>query len=138
MSKILALDFGLKRTGIAISDDSKIFAFPLKTVESNELMSELKVIVSKESIEIIVLGLPKRLDTSDSHITANVLFLKEDLEKEFPSLKIHLVDERFTSKMALDSMHQAGASKKQKQTKELVDKVSATIILQSYLQSGHV
>ena len=133
MSKILALDFGLKRTGMAISDDSKIFAFGLETVDSKSLMVYLKQLFTKEKIEIIVLGLPKRLNNEKAHITDNVLLLKDALIKEFPEKRIELVDERFTSKMASRSIFEAGATKKQRQDKELVDKVSATIILQSYL-----
>lgn len=136
MGKIIALDFGLKRTGVAITDESKIFAFGLDTVESKNLMSFMKDINSKEKLELIVLGLPKRLNNEDAHVTQNVLLLKEALEKEFPLLKIELVDERFTSKMASQLMHTAGATKKQKKQKELVDKVSATIILQSFLDQS--
>ena len=100
MSKILAIDFGLKRTGLALSDDRKIFAFGLKTVESKQLMNELILLVEKEKITEIVIGEPKRLDTSDSHITQNVHLLKAALEKQFPLVKLALLDERFTSKMA--------------------------------------
>ena len=134
MGKIIAIDFGLKRTGIAISDDAKMFAFGLETVESKDLMSFLKELTSKEKVDTIVLGLPKRLNNEDAHITQNVLLLKEALKKEFPLQKIDLLDERFTSKMASQSMHFAGATKKQKKEKGLIDKVSATIILQDYLK----
>tara|TARA_B110000285_G_C14568478_1_gene356765 strand:+ start:125 stop:529 length:405 start_codon:yes stop_codon:yes gene_type:complete len=133
MSKIIALDFGLKRTGVAISDDSKMFAFGLETVDSANLMTYLKGMIGKENIDTIVLGLPKRLNNEDAHITQNVLLFKKALESEFPVLKIELLDERFTSKMASQSMHFAGATKKQKQEKGLIDKVSATIILQDYI-----
>jgi putative holliday junction resolvase len=133
MGKIIAIDFGLKRTGLAITDELNMFAFGLDTVESKDLMSRLKELVAIEKVSTIVLGLPKRLNNQDAHITQNVHLLKEALEKEFILLKIILVDERFTSKMASQSMHTAGATKKQKKEKGLVDKVSATIILQSYL-----
>ena len=133
MGKTLAIDFGLKRTGIAITDAANMFAFGLDTVESNQLMDFLKGIVPKEGVSTIVIGLPRRLDTSDAHITQNVYLLKEAIEKEIPVVQVELVDERFTSKMASQSMHTAGATKKQKKQKELVDKVSATILLQSYL-----
>jgi len=135
MGKILSIDFGLKRTGLALSDDSKIFAFGLKTVESKKLMEELKLLVVKEKLEEIVLGEPKRLDTSDSHITENVRLLKQTLEKQFPLVKIVLMDERFTSKMAAFAISQSGLKKKDRQQKELIDEVSATIILQDYLQA---
>jgi putative Holliday junction resolvase len=133
MGKIIAIDFGLKRTGLAITDELNMFAFGLDTVESKDLMSRLKELVAIEKVSTIVLGLPKRLNNQDAQITQNVHLLKEALEKEFILLKIILVDERFTSKMASQSMHTAGATKKQKKEKGLVDKVSATIILQSYL-----
>jgi putative Holliday junction resolvase len=135
MSKILALDFGLKRTGLALTDDEKMFAFGLETVNSNVLMQRIGELIESEEVDELVLGLPKRLNNQDSHITQNVLLLKGAIEKNFPSLGIHLLDERFTSKMASQAMHAAGASNKQKKEKELVDKVSATIILQSYLQA---
>lgn len=135
MSKVIAIDFGLKRTGLALSDDQKIFAFGLKTVESKQLMDELKQLVVKEKITEIVIGEPKRLDTSDSHITQNVYLLKNALEKQFPSLKIALLDERFTSKMAAAVIAQSGLKKRDKQQKALIDEVSATIILQDYLQN---
>lgn len=135
MSKILALDFGLKRTGLALTDDEKMFAFGLETVNSNVLMQRIGELIESEEVDELVLGLPKRLNNQDSHITQNVLLLKDAIEKNFPSLGIHLLDERFTSKMASQAMHAAGASNKQKNEKELVDKVSATIILQSYLQA---
>ena len=133
MGKIVAIDFGLKRTGIAISDASKMFAFGLDTVASENLMTFLQELNRKEELETIVLGLPKTLGNEDAHITQNVHLLKEALSKEFPLLKVDLLDERFTSKMATQSMHFSGATKKQKKEKGLVDKVSATIILQDYL-----
>ncbi len=133
MGKVVSLDFGLKRTGVAISDDSRIFAFGLDTIESKNLMPFLVNLKSKEQFSTIVLGMPKRLNNQDSHVSENVRLLKSALEKQFPDCEVVLLDERFTSKMASASMHSAGASKKQKKQKELVDKVSATIILQSYL-----
>jgi putative holliday junction resolvase len=134
MSKILAIDFGLKRTGLALSDDRKIFAFGLKTVDSKQLMKELILLVEKEKITEIVIGEPKRLDTTDSHITQNVHLLKAAVEKQFPLVKLALLDERFTSKMASAVIAQSGLKKKDKQQKALIDEVSATIILQDYLQ----
>jgi len=134
MSKIIALDFGLKRTGLAISDNSKLFAFGLDTIDSQNIMTVLKELFNKENVETIVLGLPKRLNNEDAHITQNVYLLKEALEKGFPMQKVVLLDERFTSKMASSAMHHAGATKKQKMQKGLVDKVSATIILQDFLK----
>jgi len=133
MGKVIALDFGLKRTGVAISDDSRMFAFGLDTVDSKNLMNYLIDLKKTEQFTTIVLGMPKRLNNQDSHVSENVRLLKTALEKQFVDVEVLLLDERFTSKMASASMHSAGASKKQKKQKELVDKVSATIILQSYL-----
>ena len=135
MGKVLAIDFGLKRTGIAISDESHMFAFGLKTVDSKTLDEELARLVSTEKLTEIVIGLPKRLNDEDTHITQNVRMLKEVLEKKYPMIQIHIEDERFTSSIASKVIHAAGASKKQKRDKGLIDKVSATIILQSFLDS---
>ncbi len=135
MSKIIAIDFGLKRTGLAISDEARMFAFGLETVDSKDLMNRLLKLSKEEPVNTLVLGLPKRMNNEDAHITQNVLLLEEALKKQFPLMEVVLVDERFTSKMASAAMHTAGASRKQKREKGLIDKVSATIILQSYLDS---
>lgn len=133
MGRILAIDFGLKRSGLAITDELRIIATPLDTVDSRELMDVLVRLVVKDNIDVIVLGEPKRMDGSDSHVTQNVYLLKEALEKQFPTVKIDLHDERFTSKMALDAMIQGGMKKKDRQQKGMIDKVSAAIILQEYI-----
>jgi putative Holliday junction resolvase len=133
MGRKLALDFGIKRTGIAITDELNIIASGLTTVDSKELMTFLEKIVPEKKVDTIVLGEPKRLNNEDSHVTQHVRFLKEDLEVKFPALKIVLIDERFTSKMAFQSMIDGGLSKKQRQNKALIDEISATLILQSYM-----
>lgn len=133
MGKIVAIDFGLKRTGIAITDASNIIASPLTTVDSIHLMTFLIDLVKKENFTTIVMGDPKRLNNEATHITENVYLLKEALQQQFPSLKIVMVDERFTSKMAFQSMIDNGMKKKQRQEKGMIDQISATIILQSYL-----
>jgi putative Holliday junction resolvase len=133
MGRILAIDFGLKRTGIAITDEMNIIASGLTTVNSRELMSFLEKTISEKNVDTLVLGEPKRLNNEDSSITQNVRLLKEALENNFPTLKIVLMDERFTSKMAFQTMIDSGLSKKQRQNKALIDEISATIILQSYL-----
>ncbi|WP_343637375.1 Holliday junction resolvase RuvX [Fluviicola sp.] len=135
MSKILAIDFGLKRTGLALSDDMQLFAFGLKTIDSKTLMDELKQLVAKEKVVEIVIGEPKRLDASDSHITQNVRLLKEAVQKNFPGVLVSLLDERFTSKMASAVIAQSGLKKKDREQKGLIDTVSATIILQDYLET---
>ena len=135
MGRIIALDFGLKRTGIAITDDMNIIASGLKTIDSKVLIDELKKLVSNNNVDTIVIGEPKRLDGTDSHISENVRLLFEHLKKTFPLLNIVKYDERFTSKMASQTIAMMGFSKSKKQDKSLVDEVSATIILQSYMQS---
>jgi putative Holliday junction resolvase len=133
MGKIVAIDFGLKRTGIAITDASNIIASPLTTVDSIHLMTFLIDLVKKENVTTIVMGDPKRLNNEATHITENVYLLKEALQQQFPGLKIVMVDERFTSKMAFQSMIDNGMKKKQRQEKGMIDQISAAIILQSYL-----
>lgn len=133
MGKVVAIDFGLKRTGLAITDESKMIAFGLETVESKKLMDYLITLFKSEKIDTIVLGEPKRMDGSDAHVTQNVYLLKEALEKQFPGIPVVLQDERFTSKMAFNTMIEGGLKKKQRQNKAMIDKISATIILQEYL-----
>lgn len=133
MGKIIAIDFGLKRTGLAITDELQIIATGLETVESRNLMNYLVALFQKEKIDTIVLGEPKRLDGTDAHITQNVYLLKEALEKQFPGIPVILHDERFTSKMAVEAMIAGGMKKKQRRDKAMIDKISATIILQSYM-----
>lgn len=134
MSKVIAIDFGLKRTGLAITDDLCIIASPLDVVDSSKLMDFLVKLIPKEQISRIVLGYPTRLDGSDSHITENVRLLKTELEKTFPDTPVFYQDERFTSKESRNVIHVAG-KKNQQKNKGLVDKVSAAIILQDYLGS---
>jgi putative Holliday junction resolvase len=134
MGKVLGIDFGLKRTGLAITDSAQIIASPLDFVESGNLMAYLIDLIQKEKIEAIAVGLPMNLNNTPTDLTPNVYLLKEALEKQFIGLPVILIDERFTSSMALSSMISGGASKKQRQTKGNVDKVSAAIILQSYLE----
>lgn len=135
MGRILALDFGLKRTGVAITDEMNIIASGLTTVESISLMDYLKKIVVEKKVQTIVLGEPKRLNASDTSVTQNVYLLRDALNKEFPMIDIVLYDERFTSKMAFQSLLDSNVSKKKRMDKGLIDEVSATIILQSYMQS---
>jgi len=134
MSKAIGIDFGLKRTGISVSDDLGIIATPLKTIASSDLMQFLKELVLSENIETMILGFPLGLNGADTDITPNVRLLKLALEKEFPQLKIALFDERMTSKIAQKTLIQ-GASKKKRQQKGIIDQISATIILQDYLNS---
>jgi putative Holliday junction resolvase len=133
-TKVIALDFGMKRTGIAISDEMKMIASGLRTVETRKLMQELKKIIEEESIDTLVVGQPKHIDGKPMQLEKNILYFIEDVQALFPSLIIKRIDERFTSKMAFQTMIDSGLKKKQRQNKGLVDEISATIILQNYLQ----
>ena len=135
MARILAIDYGNKRTGLAVTDPLQIIANGLETVPTHTLIAWLKNYFQKEQVEAIVLGMPKRLDNTPTDTTAAVKGLARKLEKEFPNQPVHLVDERFTSKIAQQTMLAGGLKKKDRQNKGTVDMVSATIILQSYLES---
>lgn len=135
MKRILAIDFGMKRTGLAITDENNIIASGLTTVPTREVMNFLIKTVNDKNVGTLVLGEPKRLNMEDSHSSQNVRLFKEALDKQFPMLKIVMMDERFTSKMAMQSLIDGGVSKKKRRQKELIDEVSATIILQSYMAS---
>lgn len=134
MGRILAIDYGLKRTGLAVTDPLKIIATGLTTVESRQLIPFLKDYFSKEQVELIVIGEPKNWDNTDTHATSLVAKIIRELEKTFPSTPIRRVDERFTSKMASSAMREMGLKKKQRQNKALVDEIAATIMLQGYLK----
>ncbi|MCS4436515.1 Holliday junction resolvase RuvX [Aquiflexum gelatinilyticum] len=135
MGRILAIDFGTKRTGIAVTDPLKMLANPLEMVETQKLIDFLTSYFKKEEVETIVLGFPKHLDGNPNEMTPKVISLKERLSKLFPDKKLVLVDERFTSKMAMQSMIAMGSKKKDRIEKTgNLDKVSAAIILQSYLE----
>ena len=135
MTKIIAIDYGQKRCGIAATDELQIIASSLPTVETKNIFTFLSDYFQKNKVEIIVLGEPKRMDTSDTHNSQPVRDFRKKCEERYPEKKICMVDERFTSKMAFQTMIDGGLSKKQRKNKELVDEISATIILQSYLQS---
>lgn len=134
MSKVIGIDFGLRRTGIAITDDLCIVASPLEVVDSSKLMTYLKELIFRERISTIVLGYPTRLDGSDSHITENVRMLKTELEKQFPSSQVIFQDERYTSTESKRIVYTMG-KKKQQKDKGLIDKISAAIILKDYLET---
>jgi len=134
MSRILAIDYGLKRTGLAVTDPLKIIATGLTTVESKQLIAFLKDYFSKEEVELMIIGEPKNLDDSDTHATQLVRNTMKELQKNFPTIPVKTVDERFTSKMASRAMIEMGLKKKQRQNKALVDEIAATIMLQDYLK----
>ncbi|HPN19293.1 MAG TPA: Holliday junction resolvase RuvX [Chitinophagales bacterium] len=135
MSKILAIDYGTKRTGFAISDESKIFAFGLSTQETKNNIAYLETLIPKEKIETIVIGIPKKLNNELAEIVPKIELFKRQMKNKFPDIKIIDVDERFTSKMAFQSMIDNGMSRKDRQNKALVDEISATIILQGFLET---
>jgi putative holliday junction resolvase len=133
MPRILAIDYGLKRCGIAVTDPLKIIATALETVETFNLLTYLKTYVNKEAVELILIGLPLDLRSQDTDITENVRKFADVLQKEIPNIKMEFADERFTSKMASQALFSSGLKKKDRQQKGNLDKISAVIILQSYL-----
>jgi len=135
MPRIIAIDLGTKRTGLAVTDTLKMLANPLETIATDTLLNYLKNYFAKEEVDTIVLGYPIRLNGKDNEMTPRVLSLKTNLTEVFPDKKIELVDERFTSKMAMQSIITMGSKKKDRIEKAgNLDKVSAAIILQSYLE----
>ncbi|HJS55135.1 MAG TPA: Holliday junction resolvase RuvX [Chitinophagaceae bacterium] len=135
MPRILSIDYGLKRTGLAVTDPLKIIATGLTTVESKQLVSFLKDYFSKEEVELIIIGEPKNWDDTDTHATPLVEKIIKRLEKNFPKIPIKKVDERNTSKMAKDAMLEMGLKKMQRRDKKLVDEIAATIMLQEFLST---
>ncbi|EDP71886.1 Holliday junction resolvase-like protein [Flavobacteriales bacterium ALC-1] len=135
MGRILAIDYGTKRTGLAVTDEMQIIASGLTTVETKELVPFLKNYVDTESVEKFVVGLPKQMDNTASESEVYIKKFLEILTKAIPHIPIERVDERFTSKMAFQTMIDSGLKKKQRQNKALIDEISATLILQSYLTS---
>ena len=134
MARLLALDYGTKRVGIAVTDELQIIASGLCTVRAHDCMDFLKDYISKESVEAIVMGMPKDLKDQNTDATHYVKGFAKKLKKQFPEMELHLIDERFTSKMAFQTMIDSGLKKKARQDKSLVDEVSATIILQSFME----
>ncbi|RZT00352.1 Holliday junction resolvase RuvX [Aquimarina brevivitae] len=133
MARLLAIDYGAKRCGIAVTDESQIVATGLTTVGTKELMSWLKNYWIKEEVELLVIGEPKRLHGEASDIESAIQEFIQQLQKEIEDISIVRVDERFTSKMAFEAMIQSGISKKKRRNKALIDEMSAAIILQDYL-----
>jgi len=133
MGKVLAIDYGKKRCGIAVTDDLQIIASGLTTVETSKLIHFLKDYVSQNDVELFVVGEPKQMNNQPSENEALIKPFLEKLIKTFPNTPIKRVDERFTSKMAVQSMLASGLKKKKRQNKALIDEISATIILQTYL-----
>jgi putative holliday junction resolvase len=135
MGRILAIDYGLKRTGIAVTDPLRIIATPLETVVTANLFPFLNNYLQKENVDEFVVGMPKTLSNEDSEIAPTVRKFVENLKLKFPEKSVHLADERFTSSMAIQAMIDGGMKKKDRQVKGNVDKISATIILQSFIDT---
>ena len=135
MGRILAIDYGTKRTGLAVTDEMQIIASGLTTVDTKELIVFLKNYITTENVEKFVVGLPKQMDNTASESEVYIQKFLRNLAKSIPDIPVERVDERFTSKMAFQTMIDSGLNKKQRRNKALVDEISATIILQSYLYS---
>jgi putative holliday junction resolvase len=134
MGRILAIDFGMKRTGLAVTDPLRIIATALDMVETPKLIDYLKKYLQSQEVEKVIIGLPKRLNNTDSEIAPEVRKFIEKFKNTFPDKAIQTVDERFTSSMAQQAMIAGGMKKKDRQVKGNVDKISAVLILQSYMQ----
>jgi putative holliday junction resolvase len=133
MGRVVAIDFGLKRTGLAVTDPLRIIATPLETVSTTTLLEFLIAYTKKETVDEFVVGMPKKLSNEDSEIAPVVRKFVDELKLLFPEKKVHLEDERFTSSMAMKAMIAGGMKKKDRRVKGNVDKISATLILQSFL-----
>ena len=133
MARIIALDYGLKRTGIAVTDELQLIASGLTTVQTPELLKFLETYFESEKVELLLMGEPKQKDDSPSQSEAYIQEFLKEFEKKFPNMPVKRVDERFTSKMAVQTMIDGGVKKKKRRNKALVDQISATLILQNYL-----
>jgi putative Holliday junction resolvase len=133
LGRILAIDYGEKRIGLAVTDEMQMIAFGLTTVPSSEIIAYLSDYFQKEKVDLIIVGEPKQMDNSPSESEAHIIPFLEKLTEKFPTIPIKRHDERFTSKMAFKTMLDSGMKKKQRRNKALIDEISATIILQSYL-----
>ncbi|MEO8712750.1 MAG: Holliday junction resolvase RuvX [Parafilimonas sp.] len=135
MPRILCIDYGKKRTGIAVTDPLKIIASALTTVETKELFPFLKNYFLKEDVELVLIGEPKNLDDSDTHATPLVRQFIQKFKKDFPLMKFEMVDERYTSKLAVQAMVDMGMKKKDRRVKGNIDQIAAAIMLQEYLKN---
>jgi putative Holliday junction resolvase len=131
----MAIDYGVKRVGIAVTDPMKIIASGLQTVSTHQIFDFLKDYFLRENVSVIVVGYPRNLNNQPSESVKFINPFIKKLEKTYPEKKIVLADERFTSKMAFQSMIDGGLKRKRRQSKDLVDQISAALILQGYLES---
>jgi len=135
VGRIIAVDYGKKRTGLAVTDPLQIIATALDTVETSKLLDYLKKYFLKEQVDELVIGMPKQMNNTDSETAPFVRQMTARINETFPNLPVKYVDERFTSKIAMRAMVEGGMKKKNRREKENVDKISATLILQTYLES---
>lgn len=133
LARILALDYGEKRTGIAITDELQIIASGLATIDTKKIFSFLTDYLKNENVELFIVGEPKQLNYTESESEQFIKPFLEKLDQTFPKIPVRRIDERFTSKMAFQSMIESGLNRKQRKNKSLIDEISATLILQSYL-----
>jgi putative holliday junction resolvase len=136
MGRIVAIDYGMKRVGVAITDPLRIIATPLTTISTADTLTFLQTYMEREAVDAFVVGMPKHLNNTPSPMTVVVTKFIKTLQKAFPDKHIFLQDERYTSKIALASMIEGGFKKKDRRNKANLDKVSATIMLQSFLESS--
>ena len=136
MGRLLAVDYGTRRTGLAVTDPLRIIASPLETVATDHVLTFLQSYLKKETVDEFIVGMPKNLKNEDSETAPMVRNFVEALRKLFPDKKIHLVDERFTSVLAQRALIEGGMKKKDRQVRGNVDKVSAAIILQDFMRSN--
>jgi len=134
MSKYVGIDYGQKKIGLSVTDDNKVFAFPLKTVKNIDFFDFIFDFIKENNVEKFVIGKPTRMSGESSEIEAEIIEFIKKLERKFPNIPIVRFDERFTSKIAMKSILSAGAKKKLRSNKEIVDKISATIILRDFLE----
>jgi putative holliday junction resolvase len=134
MGRILAIDYGQKRTGVAVTDRLQLIANGLDTIPSNELIHYLQTYFATEEVDLVVIGYPRQMNNTTSEAVIYVDEFIKNFKKKFPTREYYLMDERFTSKMAFQTMIDGGVKKQQRRNKALIDKISATIILQSYME----
>jgi len=134
LGRILAIDYGNKRCGLAVTDPGQMIATPMETVPTHELMNYLKAYFEKEEVELLVVGYPRQMDNSESESMKQIRFFVGAFKKRFKEIPVEWMDERFTSSLAMDAMVTGGMRKSERKVKGNVDRVSAALILQSFLE----
>ena len=134
LGRIVAIDYGTRRTGLAVTDPGQMIASPMETVPTHELMSYLQAYFEKEKVDLLVVGHPRQMDYSESEVMKQIRFFVAAFKKRFTAVPVEWMDERFTSKMAMDALIAGGMKKSDRRVKGNIDKVSAALILQSFLE----